>query len=96
MRFGMFVSAAAVALTIAGSVFAQADAVRKGVTIVDQEGKRIAQVDRVNTGASGSVESVSVIFDSKYVTIPANTLSPKDGKLVTSLSKAQVLELSRK
>ena len=49
----------------------------------------------MNTGANGAVESVSVIYNMKYVTIPANTLSSKDGKVVTSLTKAQIAELGK-
>lgn len=88
--------AAAVAATLAGSAFAQsAPEIKKYATLVDSTGSKIAQIDRVNTGSNGSVESVSVIYNMKYVTVPANTLSTKDGKVVTSLTKAQVSELGK-
>lgn len=96
MRIALFVSAAALAVTLAGSAFAQsAPAIKKYATLVDSNGSKIAQIDRVNTGANGAVESVSVIYNMKYVTIPASTLSSKDGKVVTSLTKAQVSELGK-
>jgi hypothetical protein len=95
MRIGMLVSAATLALTLVGAAHAQTTDIKKYATLVDSNGSKIAQIDRVNTGAGGAVESVSVIYNMKYVTIPANTLSSKDGKVVTSLTKAQVSELGK-
>jgi hypothetical protein len=37
--------------------------------------------------------AAQVIIDGKMVTIPANTLSIADGKLTTSLSKADIRKL---
>lgn len=96
MRIALFVSAAALAVTLVGSAFAQsAPEIKKYATLIDSNGSKIAQIDRVNKNGSGAVESVSVIYNMKYVTIPASTLSSKDGKVVTSLTKAQVSELGK-
>lgn len=96
MRIATFVTAAALAASLVSSTFAQsALVIKKYATLVDSKGSKIANIDRVNTGASGAVESVSFIYNMKYVTIPGSTLSSKDGKIVTSLTKAQVAELGK-
>ena len=60
----------------------------KGKMLVAADGARLGTVYRV--GPDGAVQ---MILDGKMITIPASTLSSVDGRLVTSLSKHQVLGL---
>lgn len=62
--------------------------VKTGKMVVDSEGSRLAPVLRV--AADGSAQ---IIFQGKIVTIPVSTLSVVDGKLTTSLKKAEVLAM---
>jgi len=63
-------------------------AASKGKMLVAADGARLGTVYRV-----GSDGAVQMIIDGKMVTVPASTLSSVDGRLVTSLSKKQVLAL---
>ncbi|MEY4160051.1 MAG: hypothetical protein RLZZ136_672 [Pseudomonadota bacterium] len=57
-----------------------------GKTIYSANGQRIAPIYRVKkTGV------VQVILDGKLVTVPVETLSNVDGKVTTSLTKADLL-----
>jgi hypothetical protein len=60
----------------------------KGKVLVAADGARLGTVYRV--GPDGAVQ---MILDGKMITVPASTLSSVDGRLVTSLSKNQVLGL---
>ena len=60
----------------------------KGKVLVAADGARLGTVYRV--GPDGAVQ---MILGGKMVTVPASTLSSVDGRLVTSLSKHQVLGL---
>jgi hypothetical protein len=59
-----------------------------GKVLVAADGARLGTVYRV--GPDGAVQ---MILDGKMITVPASTLSSVDGRLVTSLSKNQVLGL---
>jgi hypothetical protein len=67
---------------------APAGAAAKGQILVASNGARLGAVYRV--GADGSAQ---MIIDGRMVTVPASTLSTVDGKLMTSLSKSEVLGL---
>jgi hypothetical protein len=56
--------------------------------LVAANGARLAPVYRV--GPDGAAQ---IILDGKLVTIPATTLSMSDGRLVTSLTKSEILAL---
>jgi hypothetical protein len=60
----------------------------KGKTLVAADGARLGPVYRVDSDGS-----VQMIIGGKMVTVPASTLSTVDGRLMTSLSKNQVLAL---
>ena len=79
-------------LGCAGLVFAKDDAASavaaKGKMLIAADGARLGTVYRV--GPDGAVQ---MIIAGKMVTVPASTLSSVDGRLVTSLSKKQVLAL---
>jgi len=70
------------------SAAAAAAVAEKGKMLVSANGSRLGTVYRV--GPDGAVQ---MILDGKMITIPASTLSSVDGRLVTSLSKHQVLGL---
>ena len=66
-------------------VAAAAPSVTAGRMIYGANGQRIAAAYRVT--ANGTVQ---VILDGKLVSIPASSLSETDGKLVSSLTKAEL------
>lgn len=101
-RVGNFVrasvSAACLSVLIASGAMAQASPeIRKFQMLIDAKGARVAPIDRVRTAADGSVESVSVIYNMDYLTIPGNTLSVKGDRVVQStLTRDQMTELGSK
>jgi hypothetical protein len=58
---------------------------RSGQMLYDSTGHRVASVNRVMQNGD-----VQVILNGRLVTIPASSLSQADGKLTTSLSKADI------
>jgi hypothetical protein len=64
---------------------AAAPVVRQGDMLRDANNIRLSTIDSVNKDGS-----VGIIFNGHYVTLPAASLSAANGKLVTSLTKAQV------
>jgi hypothetical protein len=88
MRFAAF--AIAIAVLSAPAVAADAPAAsapvaRQGDMLRDANNVRLSAIDSVNKDGS-----VGIIFDGRYVTVPATSLSVANGKLITSLTKAQV------
>lgn len=76
-----------VAPTMAQEAAATAE-IRTGRTLRDPANVRVGKIDRVN--ADGSVR---VIFEERFITIPADTLSVKDGEVTTSLTRREVSRL---
>ena len=64
--------------------------VTAGKTLFSATGSRIAAVYRVD-----SQGRVQVILDGKLITVPASTLSEVNGKVTTSLTKAELLHSVR-
>jgi hypothetical protein len=60
----------------------------KGSMLVAANGARLAPVYRVAPDGGAQI-----ILDGKMVTVPAATLSMTDGRLVTSLTKSEILAL---
>lgn len=86
-----FLVLAAAALTIISPASAQTGAtkIKTGSTLRTSDMGRLGQVDRVN--ADGSVQ---IIFRSKFVTIPASTLTVSEGgEVTTSLTKQEVAKI---
>ena len=83
-KFASIVALAAVALSpvaaLAGGV-----SVSEGKMIYAADGKRLAPVYHVKTDGS-----VQVILDGTLATIPAAALSEANGKVVSSVSKADL------
>jgi hypothetical protein len=65
-----------------------ASIVEKGKMVIAANGSRLGVVSRI--GPDGAAQ---VIIDGRMVSIPASTLSAADGKLLTSLTKSQVLAI---
>ena len=70
------------------SAVATADVVKPGRTLRDASNARLGKIDQIN--ADGSVR---IIFDARFVTIPADTISVAGGEPVTSLTKREVSKL---
>ncbi|AHE51897.1 hypothetical protein [Sphingomonas sanxanigenens] len=82
MRF--FVVALALALSAAPAL-AEPPAATTGAMLRDANHVRLGRVDQVRPDGS-----VSLIVGSKFVVVPASTLSVVDGKLTTSLTKKEI------
>ncbi|MDO7842286.1 hypothetical protein [Sphingomonas immobilis] len=80
--------AAAVAADATGTATAVVAAPKRGATLRDAKATRLGSIDRVN--ADGSVQ---IIFNSKFVTIPADKLVSGTDGVATSLTKAEVSKL---
>ena len=96
MKSSSFVVSLCALVSLSGVVYAapsdegataQASAV-KGNMLVAADGARLAPVYRLN--ADGSPQ---IILDGKLVTVPAASLSMAGGRLMTSLTKREVLAL---
>jgi hypothetical protein len=77
----------ALADTVSQPAEASVPAAARGMMLRDANNMRLAPIDLVKTDGS-----VGIILDSRFVLVPANTLSMVGGKLTTRLTKA---ELSR-
>ena len=80
--------AAAQAPADASAAPAAAAVAEKGKMLTAANGARLGAVYRVNPDGSAQI-----IIDGKLVTVPASTLSVANGKLMTSLTKSEVLAL---
>lgn len=88
MRLAIFaIALATVAIpAIAADLPAAAPVVaHEGDMLRDANNIRLSAIDTVNRDGS-----VGIIYDGRVVTIPGASLSVVNGKLVTSLTKAQV------
>lgn len=61
---------------------------REGQVLYDAKGKRVVTINRVT-----SEGAVRIIFDGRLLTVPTETLSLVNGKLTTSLTKAELAKL---
>lgn len=65
-----------------------APTIKRGSTLRDAKNVRLSLIDRVNIDGS-----VTIIFNSKFVTIPADKLAVIDSVVTTSLTKSEVAKL---
>jgi cytochrome oxidase Cu insertion factor (SCO1/SenC/PrrC family) len=78
----------------AASAATAAVAIKGNETLKSADGRRIGRVDHVVKGQGGSVVAVSLAFRSRFVSIPASTLTAAgEGELVTSLSYGDIKNL---
>lgn len=64
---------------------------KAGMTVRTADGKTIGRVDKVEM-RNGQAVGVSVIFNQRFIHIPASTLSSSAKGLVTSLSRQDVAQ----
>lgn len=57
------------------------------------DGRRVGTVSRVIKDAAGAPVSVQIIYKSRFIVIPATTLSEGEKGLVTSLTTAEINKL---
>jgi hypothetical protein len=86
--FAVVLPAAAEAQSDASAAPAATAVAEKGKMLTAANGARLGSVYRVNPDGSAQI-----IIDGKLVTVPANTLSIANGKLMTSLTKSEVLAI---
>ncbi len=79
-----FASAPALAADAPAPMVSVAVAAAKGKMLLAADGARLAPIYRVAGG------DPQIILDGRMVTVPSNTVAMVDGKLTTSLTKAQV------
>ena len=72
-------------LAPATAATAQVDGSVRGKTLWDAEGKRVGVISRINDNGT-----VLVIAGSRLVTIAAHTVTNKDGKVATSLTRKEI------
>ena len=88
------VLAAAVSLAVSTAAFAgDTAAVRERALVKTADGRKVGFVDRVLRNASGEATGVQIIYNGRFVQIPAATLSPAEKGFVTSLSTKEVNKL---
>ncbi len=63
-----------------------AQSITAGKALYSAKGNRIASVYRVTQAGA-----VQIILEGKLVTVPGNSLSQAEGKLVTSLTKGELI-----
>jgi hypothetical protein len=76
------------AITALPAVYAESPVATKGTMLFAADGGRLGTVYRVTSDGSAQL-----IIDGKMVSVPASTISSKDGKLTTSLKKSEVIGL---
>ncbi|MET0377204.1 MAG: hypothetical protein ABW128_23465 [Rhizorhabdus sp.] len=91
----LFLALAATTLALSPAIISSANAAegsaaaaKRGATLRDANGTRLGTIDRIN--ADGSVQ---IIFNSKFVTIPADKLVSSESGVATSLTKTEVAKL---
>lgn len=82
-----FVAVPAFAADAPTSMVSAAVVAAKGKMLLAADGARLATVYRVADGAP------QIILDGRMVTVPSDTVALVDGKLTTTLTKAQVISL---
>jgi hypothetical protein len=87
----LFVAASLIAATPA--LAADAPEIKANAMVVTADGARIGRIDRVVTDAQGAPVGAKIIFEGRFVTIPASSLTSGEKGLVTSLSKKDVRKL---
>ena len=97
MRKLTIVAGALLALSPLAAAVAQDAAapmvLRANQMIRSSDGNRIGTIDSVDKAKDGTPIAVHVIFDSRFITIPASTLSTAPKGLMTSLSYADIRKM---
>lgn len=73
------------ATLVSAPAFAQAETIAANRPLFDAEGKRVGTIDRI-----ADQKWVKVIYKDAFVTIGWDTLSVKDGKVTTTLTRKEI------
>lgn len=82
-----------IAFNLASSLSAQALESARNAPVFSTTGKKIGRIDRLVIGSNGAISAVRVIYNGKFITIPAATLKNRDKGLTTTLSSADLGKL---
>jgi hypothetical protein len=85
--------AAPVAVAQPAAETAAVGPLKAGALLLSSDGKRIGRIERVVKSADGTPVSVSLIADSRFIYVPASTISPSEKGFSTSLTRAEVRKL---
>lgn len=83
----LFFAAAAAALTTT-TAFADAVTIPAHSMLYSAEGTKLGRVTEVVANSDGSPQAVKLIYDGRFIMIPANTLTTAEKGLKTSLNNA--------
>lgn len=93
----LFAAPVAIAQTAAESAPVPAPAtapeLKAGALLLSSDGKRIGRIERVVKGSDGAAVSAAVIVDSRFVYVPASTISSVERGFSTSLTRVEVRKL---
>lgn len=84
---------AAVSETVAAPAATAAVMIKEGQMVRSSDGKRIGSIENLTKDSSGAPVAANVIFDERFVAIPASTLTESGNALTTSLSYRDVVKL---
>lgn len=73
------------------AVAAPASDVRVGALVKTVDGRRVGRIERLIKDGAGQVVSASIIYQSRFVRVPVNTLSAVEKGFVTSLTTKEIL-----
>lgn len=91
-----FSFALAVALSLAVptiAIAADAPIIKERALVKTVDGRKVGFIDRVLKNAAGEATGVQIIYGSRFVVIPADTLAAAEKGLVTSLTAKDVNKL---
>ena len=91
-----FSFALAVALSLAVptvAIAADAPLIKERALVKTVDGRKVGFIDRVLKNAAGEATGVQIIYGSRFVVIPADTLTAAEKGLVTSLTAKDVNKL---
>ena len=93
MKF-TFALAAALSLAVpASAIAADAPLIKERALVKTVDGRKVGFIDRVLKNAAGEATGVQIIYGSRFVVIPADTLAAAEKGLVTSLTAKDVNKL---
>lgn len=93
MKRSFLLSGALFLAVPAVAIAADMPAIRERALVKTADGHKVGFVDRVLTGGDGAPSGVQIIYDGRFVVIPASTLTGADKGLVTSLTSKEVNKL---
>lgn len=93
MKFYAALFATAALLAATPALADDALAIKTNALVKTADGARVGRIDRVVNDADGKPVAVKIIFQGRFITIPAASLSTSGQNLVTTLSRKDVDKL---